>query len=407
MEKPINQQTELKFYQLYILYSQLYIVNYISQWGDLMGNSNPSTFESFEICNPVKVVYGVGKLNEVGKYISAKRVLVICDPVVQRLGYVDTLQHIFPECEIFSGIEPNPSCTLVNNIVDTYSNASIDGIIGIGGGSSLDTSKAVSALLPNGGRIEDYLLGTKKFSSRLSLVLIPTTAGTGSEVTNVGVFTHESIKKPMTSDQFWADTAVIDPQLTYSMPPRVTASTGLDALTHAIESYWAKSSQPYTEGLALRATKMIFENLINSINGDKDARNNMALAATIAGIAFSQTRTTAAHAISFPLTSFYGIEHGLAVVLTLPRLVLWTYPHVRRKMDEMLMYLGMKDIEELSMKIENLVSESGFPTRLREYNVKFEELEDIAKVSMEANIIKLTPGDMNYEDVLQLLKAIY
>ncbi|NLH38363.1 MAG: iron-containing alcohol dehydrogenase [Thermotogaceae bacterium] len=366
-----------------------------------------STLSNFEICNPVKVVYGVGKLNEAEKYLSARKVLVICDPVVQKLGYVDVIQRIFLDCDIFGGIEPNPSCKLVNSIVDNYSNAQIDGIIGIGGGSSLDTSKAVSALLSNGGKIEDYLLGAKKFNSRLPLVLIPTTAGTGSEVTNVGVFTHESIKRPMTSDKFWADVAIIDPQLTYSMPPRVAASTGLDALTHAIESYWAKSSQPYTEGLALKATKMVFENLTNSINGDKDARNNMSLAATIAGIAFSQTRTTAAHAISFPLTSFYGIEHGLAVVLTLPKLVLWTYPYVTKKMDELLMYLDMKDIEELSARIEKLISESGFSTRLRDYNVKLEELEDIAKVSMEANIVKLTPGDMKYEDVLQLLNTIY
>lgn len=363
-------------------------------------------YPPFQIWNPVKVIYGVGRIDTL-KELGYKKPLVICDPVVTKLGFIEKIKSFFNELYIFSEIEPNPSCELIDKIVASYRNQNVDSVIGIGGGSSLDTAKAVSGLLENEGSIVDYLVGGKKFNVRKPLVLIPTTAGTGSEVTNVGVYTYRGLKKPMTSDAFWADIAIVDPELTYSMPPRVTASTGLDALTHAIEGFWAKSSQPYTEGLALTSLKMIFDNLKNSINGDKVARNNMALAATIAGIAFSQTRTTAAHAISFPLTSFYGIEHGIAVALTLPQLVLWTYPYIKSKMDGLLRYLDIDNVETLAEMIEKLMIIANIPTRLRDYAVKEEDIEKIAQVSMEANIIKLTPGDITYDDVVGILRKIF
>ncbi|MEN3041995.1 MAG: iron-containing alcohol dehydrogenase [Fervidobacterium sp.] len=363
-------------------------------------------YPAFQIFNPVKVIYGVGKIN-VLESMAYNKPLFICDPVVEKLGVIEKIEKAFSNFFVFSEVEPNPSCELINKIVGLYKHENIDCVIGIGGGSSLDTAKAVSSLLKSGGNITDYLLGPDKFSSRTNLVLIPTTAGTGSEVTNVGVYTYQGLKKPMTSDTFWADVSIVDPELTYSMPVRVTASTGLDALTHALESYWAKSSQPYTEGLALVALKIILENLKSSINGEKIARNNMALAATIAGIAFSQTRTTAAHAISFPLTSFYGIEHGVAVALTLPKLIHWTYPYIKSKMDALLRYLQLNSIETFSETIEKLMIVAGTSTRLRDYGVKQEDIEKIAKVSMEANIIKLTPGDITYEDVIIILEEIY
>ncbi|MGC8903482.1 MAG: iron-containing alcohol dehydrogenase, partial [Fervidobacterium sp.] len=300
----------------------------------------------------------------------------------------------------------NPSCDLINKIHEEYKYNEIELVIGLGGGSSLDIAKALSGLLPCGGRIEEYIEG-KKFTKRTKLVLIPSTAGTGSEVTNVGVYTVAGIKKPMTSDYFWADISVVDPELTYSMPPRITMYTGLDALTHAIESYWALSTQPYTEGLALRAAKMILESLEKSIEGEEWARNEMMIASTIAGVAFSQTRTTAAHAISFPLTSFYNIEHGLACALTLPELLLFNYEKIKTKMDEMLFYLGMTHVQELSSKIISLINKSGCSTKLKDYGVRKEDLEKIAQEAMKASIIKLTPRDIEHEDVLKILNRVY
>lgn len=295
-------------------------------------------FGNIQIWNPVKVLYGRGMLWKLAELTKLNRPLIICDPVFPKLEFFEDFQRLFPHGLVSSDVEPNPSVEAVNRLAMTYRHDDVDGVVAIGGGSALDTAKAVSALLETEDRLEEYLLGHRVFTKRKPLFLVPTTAGTGSEVTNVGVYTLSGVKRPMTSDVFWADAAIVDPELTYTMPPRLTATTGLDALTHAVESYWAKSSQPYTEGLALSSLKLILENLVPSIDGDKNARDKMSLAATIAGMAFSQTRTTAAHAISFPLTSFYGIEHGLAVALTLPKLVLWTYKHVKEKMDALLGY---------------------------------------------------------------------
>ncbi len=368
--------------------------------------------ENFELHNPVRVVYKKGGL-EISREISGfSNVLVICDPYVSQSDYFKRAISKYDSFFVFDKILPNPPCEMVDDIISitceyTKGNFNFNGVIGIGGGSTLDTAKAVSSLIVSRGKLSEYLEGKKKFENRLPLMLVPTTSGTGSEVTNVGVYTINGIKKPMTSKTFWADIALVDPILTYSMPHRVAGTTGLDALTHAIESYWATSTQPYTEGLALRAMKMIFENFKPSLNGEEWARDEMAIAATIAGIAFSQTRTTAAHAISFPITSFYNVEHGLACALTLPSLIVWTYKHVKEKMDELIQYLSLKNIDELAKKVEELIEFAGFSTRLRDYSVKEEELENIARVSMEARIIDLTPGQPRYEDVLEILKKIY
>ncbi|MFN6992346.1 MAG: iron-containing alcohol dehydrogenase, partial [Fervidobacterium sp.] len=146
--------------------------------------------------------------------------------------------------------------------------------------------------------------------------------------------------------------------------------------------------------------------LKDSINGEKNARNTMALASTIAGIAFSQTRTTAAHAISFPLTSLYGIEHGIAVAIPLMELIEYTYPNVKEKMDALIRYLGLEGINELINFIKNIMESAGISTRLRDYGVSQDDIEKIAKISMEANIIKLTPGDITFDDVVLMLKKL-
>ena len=366
----------------------------------------------FELYNPVKVVYGKGEFERSNEIFGISNVLVVCDPYVSTSDYFKKAMSRYKSVFVFDKILPNPPCEMVDEIIDIVNESEkkglkFEGVIGIGGGSTLDTTKAVSALLLSDGKLSEYLEGKKKFEKRLPLMLIPTTSGTGSEVTNVGVYTLNGIKKPMTSPMFWADIALIDPVLTYSMPRRVAATTGLDALTHAIESYWATSTQPFTEGLALRATKMILESFRATIDGEEWARDEMSIAANIAGIAFSQTRTTAAHAISFPITSFYNVEHGLACALTLPSLIRWTYEHIPQKMDELVVYLNFKGINDLAVRIEELIEYAGFSLHLRDYGVKEDDLERIASVSMEARIIDLTPGKPQYEDVLEFLRGIY
>ena len=177
-------------------------------------------------------------------------------------------------------------------------------------------------LCTNEGSIEDYIVGGKKLENkRCFLICVPTTAGTGSEVSNVGVFTDHKAhtKRPWVSFDFLPDIALLDPVMTYSLPPRVTVATGLDALCHAVESYWCRATNPITKSAAIMSAKLVLENLMTAFNEPKnvEARTNMCVASLLGGLAMGQTRTTACHGISYGLTTNFGIDHGTACALTL------------------------------------------------------------------------------------------
>ncbi len=348
--------------------------------------------------NPVDINFEKGLLEK----IEFKSVFVVVDKAVKKFAESIKAERLF----IFDEVVPNPSVELVNNCAQLVNEFQPDSILGIGGGSSLDVAKAV-ACLQRDETIEDYLLGKKKFLVRKrKLVLVPTTAGTGSEVTNVSVFTHEGIKKPMTSDYFWADKAIIDPTLTYSLPPRVVATTGVDALVHAIESYWATTTQPFSQSIAMEAARIILENLEKSYNGDLNARDNMALAATMAGVAFSQTRTTAAHAISFPLTSYFGLEHGFACMITIPSLIEFVYPENKELMNRFIKYLGYSSVKSFVEELRSLMNRIKAPTKLSEIGVKESDLEKIIAEALKTNIIWFTPRKLSKEQLTEMLFKI-
>jgi alcohol dehydrogenase len=361
---------------------------------------------------PTKVIFGEDKFFELKSFIENKKFLVISENFLEKIGITKYFSENFENnYYLFDDVKPNPPSDMVDKAADFARMNNIEIIIGLGGGSALDTAKAVACMLDKENSIVDYLNGDVSFSERkVKLIAIPTTSGTGSEVTNVGVYTDITIseKKPLVSQYFWPDIAIVDPKLTYSMPPRVTAVTGLDALTHAIESYWALGTQTISETLALETIKLIFEYLPKAFDNpnDQTAREKMSLASLMAGMAFSQTRTTAAHAISYPLTNIYNIEHGLACALTLPSLIKYTYEPIKEKMDKLVKYLEMNNIEDLSNKIETMMKNFNLSIKLKDYGIKEEEIEKIADISMKAAIINLLPKKIEKENLLKLLKSI-
>ena len=369
----------------------------------------------FHYYMPVRVVYDAGISKKLGQYVHGSNILLICDPFLYQSGAAkaigDSLEgkHV----EYFSKIEPNPSCESVDEAAAQARAMQADCIIGLGGGSSMDVSKIVSCLTTNDGSIYDYYSGgTRQLQGRKTmLILIPTTAGTGSEVTNVGVFTNRKIgiKMPMVNDCFWADMAVLDPELTYSLPAPVTASTGMDAFCHAIEAYWNKESQPICDMLALGAMKQILENIENAYHNPKDtaARGAMLQASLIAGIAFSQTRTTGIHAISFPLTTEFHASHGTACSITLPAFIrLCGRGERREKLTVLANYLGYADVAALADAVEALMERMQMPTRLHQLGVQESDLDHLTEVGLGAAIIQLTPAVMNRETVRALLASI-
>lgn len=362
-----------------------------------------------------EIVFGGGVATEkLDSLLSGSTVLIISDPFLYQNGTALKIGADLKDKTVgyFSEIEPNPSCDTVDRAVSYAREMQADCIVGLGGGSALDVSKIVSCLVDQEGSIYDYYAGgSRKLTKRkAALICIPTTAGTGSEVTNVGVYTDQKThtKMPMVHDQFWADIALVDPKLTYTLPPAVTASTGLDAFCHAIEAYWNRESQPISDWMAMGAMRLILENIKSAYDhpDDEEARGNMMLASLTAGIAFSQTRTTGIHALSFPLTSKFGINHGAACAVTLPAFIRLSVRQKREKMESLASCLGFVSVEELAQQVEQLMSSMNMATRLSQLGIKEEDLEDISETGLNAAIIHLTPAVMNKETVCELLRTI-
>jgi len=372
------------------------------------------TAGTFQFHMPTEVHYGNGLSGKLSEIIRGDRVLLICDPFLYKNGTAQKIADTMKDKKVtfFSGIEPNPSCESVDAAAGAAREAQAQCVIGLGGGSSLDVAKIVSCLVSNPGSIYDYYSGgSRKLEGRTTqLIAIPTTAGTGSEVTNVGVFTNRTthVKMPMLSKLFWPDISVIDPELTYTLPPAVTASTGMDAFCHAIEAYWNKESQPICDMLSMGALKLILENIKTAYDKpeDKEARGAMILASLTAGISFSQTRTTGIHAVSFPLTTEFGASHGTACSITLPAFIRKSREGAAEKMEVLSRYLGFKDTLALADGVEALMRSMKMPVRLHEIGVKEEDIPHIAKVGLTAAIIQLTPAVMNEETVSELLRSI-
>ncbi|SDN81205.1 iron-containing alcohol dehydrogenase family protein [Acetanaerobacterium elongatum] len=370
--------------------------------------------EQFKFHMPTEILFENGLTQKMGRYIKGSSVLIISDPFLYKNGTAQRIGDTLAGKTVtyFSDIEPNPSCESVDAATAVARESKADCVIGLGGGSSLDVSKIVSCLVTNPGSIYDYYSGgTRVLESRTTqLVCIPTTAGTGSEVTNVGVFTNRKthIKMPMVNNQFWPDIAMIDPQLTYTLPSAVTASTGMDAFCHAIEAYWNKNALPMCDMLSMGALKLIIDNIKTAYDtpSNCEARSAMIVASLVAGISFSQTRTTGIHALSFPLTTEFGASHGTACSITLPAFIRVSSQYEAQKMNSLVHYLGYESVEQFADAVEALMRSMNMPVRLHELGVQEKDIPHIAEVGLSAAIIQLTPADMNQKTVEALLRSI-
>ena len=368
----------------------------------------------FDFYMPTKICFKAGISKKLDKYIEGNNILIISDPFLYKSGVATQIGEsmLGKNIAYFSEIEPNPSCESVDKAAEVARSIKADCVIGLGGGSSLDVSKIVACLVTNEGSIYDYYAGGSRTLTKrkTTLVCIPTTAGTGSEVTNVGVFTNKKagIKMPMVNNEFWPDYSIIDSELTYTLPAAITASTGMDAFCHAIEAYWNKASQPICDMLAMGAIKLILENIKTAYDepSNIEARAAMIKASLIAGIAFSQTRTTGIHAISFPLTTEFGANHGTACSITLPAFIKISSEQAESKMKDLVKYLGFENINEFANSIEELMKSMNMPVRLNQIGVKETDLKHITEIGLGAAIIHLTPAVMNEETVYALLKSI-
>lgn len=334
----------------------------------------------FIYSQPVRIFFGEGmleRLSEILGQLGSDRCVLVCGGHFAEKA--EQLQRSAPEiCAVFSGVEPNPRLSGVAEVIRLAREHNADTVIGIGGGSSIDTAKFAAACA-RGSSSAEHCFTTAAFpDDRLKIVAIPTTAGTGSEVTQVSVISHGSEKKTINHPAFMPSAAIVDPQLTYSVPPRTTMNTGLDALAHALEGFWSRNHQPICDLYAAEAVRLILENLERAyLGGDSDARRSMSMASLLAGLAFAQPKTAASHACSYPLSADYHLPHGEACAFTLDSLV---RINADDRLEALCHSVGLSGSGELADRIAGFKALGRLRTRLSELeNVDIEKLaEDCA-----------------------------
>jgi alcohol dehydrogenase len=291
--------------------------------------------EYFEFALPTKVVYGIGILGNIGDAVAGfgkSRAILVTDKVLLDSGPVEKVREGFDSTDIeiaciFDDVPPNSTIKTVEGCAKLAKKHKCDLFIACGGGSVIDTAKVANVLMVKGGKIEDhmgaYLLETGE--KLLPSIVIPTTAGTGSEVTKVAVIADpdNDVKLPFAEEQFLPQLAILDPEVTMSMPGKLTAATGMDAMTHAIEAYVDKEWSPASDALALHAIRLISGNILQACAhpDDMEARGAMLVGSFLAGVAFSHSMVGMVHGISHALGGVYHIPHGLANALVLPEVM--------------------------------------------------------------------------------------
>ena len=279
-----------------------------------------------------KIIVGSGAINKIGnilKDLGAGNVLVVTDSGLIKAGIYKKIQKVLfennIEVQLCDKVQPDPSIKLVQEISNHARRLRIKAVIGLGGGSSIDTAKVASALVTNTGNVNDYL-GTDLLPLEgLPIIAIPTTAGTGSESTHIAILSdeEEKLKKGFVSVKLMPKYALLDPDLTLGLPPAITAATGMDALCHALESFTSVNASDYSSALSFRAMELISENIVEAFRNGKNrtAREKMLIGSLLAGIAFANAGVTAVHAFAYPLGGFFHVPHGLANSLMLPTII--------------------------------------------------------------------------------------
>ncbi|MFE4894191.1 iron-containing alcohol dehydrogenase [Peribacillus butanolivorans] len=278
---------------------------------------------------PQTIIYGLQSFEKVGAEaaLCGKKALIISDKVMSRLGCVNQCcQYLHDNgvaSAVYLGVDSEPTDQYVEESLELFEKESCDLIISLGGGSCIDTGKAIAVLATNGGYIGEYM-GGRKIADKAAIphIAIPTTAGTGSEATDATVITNtdDDVKMMIKQPNFMPLVAIVDPLLTVSSPPHITAATGVDALSHAVEAYLSKRSHPMTDTMALSAMRLIVENIENAYDdGDNiDAREKMSLGALQAGIAFSNSSVCLVHGMSRPIGALFHVPHGYSNAMLLP-----------------------------------------------------------------------------------------
>lgn len=390
-----------------------------------------------------QLTFGAGAVRQLGEIARRRkwtRVLVVTDGVLQSVGLVDRVNRPLAEAgvtvDVFAGGEPEPSTTAVLRALDHARRFEPQAILGLGGGSNMDLAKLSAVLYSHHGRPKDYFGFDRVPGPVMPLICVPTTAGTGSEVSHAAVVTdvENKIKVSVLSNYLRPAVAVVDPELTYGCPRKVTADSGIDALTHAIESYTANDFDklPVPPGescayegrylvgncLAEEAIKLIGQHLVTAVKNPDDhaARDGMALAATVAGMSFSNCGVALVHALEYPIGGTLHCSHGAGNGLLLPYVMRFNLPLRKTAFARIANLLG-ENTEGLSEEaaaeraisaVERIRRDIGIPQRIRELGGREDQLPAFAERSFAIKrLLWVNPRPATYEDLLAILQAAF
>ncbi len=370
---------------------------------------------SFAMEGPRRVVFGSGglaKLGEEVKRLGGRKVLLVVDAVVAGLPFLGrakaSLAAAGVEAEIFTEFQPEPAPEQADAGAALARQKGVDLVVGLGGGSAMDVAKAISVLAVNDQPAEKYVGVELVPKPGLPKIMIPTTAGTGSECTWTAVFTMRRDKRKggINSPYLYPDTALLDPELTYDLPPLVTGYTGMDALAHAVEAFTSKRANPLGDMYALQAIELIGRYLERAALGgakDKEAREGMMLASFLAGRALAGAGVTACHALAYPLGAFYGINHGTANAMMLPHVIGFNTTALAEKFAAVRARLGL-DAEGLLA----MAARMGVPVRLSALGVPEAALPEMAEAAMKVKLcVDNNPRPICAADALAMYRAAY
>jgi len=385
---------------------------------------NGSTVTRFHI--PTKVVRGIGAVEQLGeeaKALGAKRALVVTDKNLAEAGLVEKVEGPLKsagiEVDVLDEGMPDPTVKFVEKGTEVIRNGNFGVIIGLGGGSNIDAAKAMSVMASNPGSICDYE-GSDKFSNPpMPIIAVPTTAGTGSEVTYASVVTDtdRDYKFVVWSSLIPPRVAILDPQMPATAPAMIRISAGMDALTHAVESYVSKNANPYSESLALSAIKLVSDNLRQSIAdaSNAEAMANMQLAANMAGMAFTNTRLGIVHAIALPPSALFHIPHGIANAILLPYGMDFNLIGNPRKFVDIAYAMGENvsgmTVMEAAMlapeAVRNLAIDIDAPRNLETVGAERESIPKMAEDGMKSGHLAVNPRQVSIEDVVEIFEAAF
>lgn len=378
---------------------------------------------SFEFILPTKIRYGTGVVKELGtelQRMQAKKVMVITDKGLVKAGMVDKIVPFIQGQAIpyilYDEIEANPKDYNVERAAETARKEAVDAIVAFGGGSPIDAAKAVAVLARQGGRARDYQGKGKIQADCIPIVTIPTTAGTGSEVTFSSVITDsaEKFKFTIKSPAIAAKVALVDPELTLTVPPLITAATGIDALTHAIEGYTANCTEPIAEAVGLYAVEYIAGSIVEAVKngGNLDARDKMMMGSLLAGLSFSHADVASVHCMAEALGSMYDAPHGMCNAILLPYVMEYNLPAAEAKYARIARAMGIEEKEDCKAAlkgiqyIKKLSKEIGLPG-IQSLAIKKEDFERLAEMSVKNGSNDSNPRNITKEAYVMLFYKAY